>query len=90
MPKSNWHVLLLQALLQNSPNIEVLDVTNTFSLLNPMFFYANLPQTYTNNLVFMLSSEESFPLNTSYAGRTQMNLIMCFQTLNCHCTKHKY
>ena len=38
MSKSNWHVLLLQALLQNSPNIEVLDVTNTFSLLNPMFF----------------------------------------------------
>ena len=32
----NWH--MLQALLKNSPNLKVLDVTNTVSLLNMMYF----------------------------------------------------
>ena len=32
----NWHVL--QDLIKNSPNLEVLDVTNMVSLLDVMFF----------------------------------------------------
>ena len=37
----NWHVL--HALLQNSPNLEVLDVTKMVSLLNVMYFLVHLP-----------------------------------------------
>ena len=37
----NWH--MLQALLKNSPNLKVLDVTNEVSLLNMMYFSLIFP-----------------------------------------------
>ena len=56
----NWHVL--QALLRNAPNLEVLDVINTVSLLmRCIFSRSSVKLTLMNNdILCMLSSEALF------------------------------